>query len=167
MMMYNFHKVFCEIPSVFVLSIKGALPDKVVLRDRYNNLWQVKIAKVGDKLCLQDGWPKFVEDNSIKGGDLLVFEYFSNGLFDTKMYGSSACEKKGVGAFKVTEEQTKSVKIEDEDEERKEEDEASDDIYMLESERDDEEEEENPTNHYALKRKRGTSCKFYIFNFIA
>ncbi|KAI3443889.1 hypothetical protein Pfo_000554 [Paulownia fortunei] len=139
-----------EIPSAFALSIQEALPDKVVLRHGYNNLWKVKVAKVGDKLYLQDGWPKFVEDNSIKGGDLLVFEYLSNGLFDTKIHGSSACEKKGIGAFKVTEEKTKSVR---------EEDEASDDIHMLESERDDEEEEEIPSNNYSLKRKRGTSCK--------
>ncbi|KAL0382915.1 UNVERIFIED_CONTAM: hypothetical protein Scaly_0578800 [Sesamum calycinum] len=98
-----------EIPSAFTLSIQGALPNKAILRDQYNNSWQVNVAKVGDTFYLTDGWAKFVGDNFITGGDMLVFECYGEGLFDTKIYDSSGFEKKGVGAFRVTNEETKAV----------------------------------------------------------
>ncbi|KAK6156536.1 hypothetical protein DH2020_010784 [Rehmannia glutinosa] len=130
-----------EIPSAFTASIQSTLPNKVVLRDRCNNIWRVKLVKVGDNLHLADGWPKFVEENCIKGGDMLVFEYFSNGLFDTKILGPSACEKKGVTAVQKT-----SVE---------EEEESSDDNYVSDSETDDEDsEEEFPANDSARKKRK-------------
>ncbi|KAL0451847.1 UNVERIFIED_CONTAM: hypothetical protein Slati_1162800, partial [Sesamum latifolium] len=156
-----------EIPSAFILSIQGALPNSAILRDQYSNSWQVNVAKVGDKFYLQEGWAKFVGDNFIKGGDMLVFEWYGEGLFNTKIYDSSGCEKKGVGAFRVANEETKAVMEEDgederddeeqeettkdldEKEEEKVEDKANDndDNYILVSETDDKGEEEIRTSN--------------------
>ncbi|KAK4420176.1 B3 domain-containing protein [Sesamum alatum] len=168
-----------EIPSAFTLSIQEALPNKAMLRDQYNNSWHVKVAKAGDTFYLQDGWGKFVKDNFINGGDKLVFEYYGKGLFNTKIYDSSGREKKGVGAFKVTNEEKKAVTKEDGDEEQddeeregkmkdldedeeeedKDEDETNDndDNYILVSETDDEGEEEIRTSNDAPIRKHGSS----------
>ncbi|KAI3465829.1 hypothetical protein Pfo_022492 [Paulownia fortunei] len=106
-----------KIPSVFIRSLQGAWPENVALRDRYNNLWQVKVEKSGDNWYFKDGWTKFVEDNLIKGGEILVYEYFCEGLFDVKIFGSSACEEKGIGGpiCKNTEKEDKMTEAEDED----------------------------------------------------
>ncbi|KAL0403836.1 UNVERIFIED_CONTAM: hypothetical protein Sradi_2024400 [Sesamum radiatum] len=170
-----------EIPSAFTLSIKGTLPNKAILRDQYSNSWQVNVAKAGDTFYLTDGWPKFAGDNFISRGDMLVFECYGKGLFSTKIYDSSGCEKKGVGAFRVTNEEMKAVTEEDGEDERddeglegttkdldeKEQEEVedktndNDDNYILVSEEDDEGEEEIRTsNVHTSIGKHGTSCKF-------
>ncbi|KAL2249485.1 UNVERIFIED_CONTAM: hypothetical protein Sindi_2422200 [Sesamum indicum] len=169
-----------EIPSAFILSIQGALPNNAILRDKYSNSWHVNVAKVGDTFYLKDGWAKFVGDNFINRGDMLVFECYGKGLFSTKIYDSSGCEKKGVGAFRATNEETKAVMEEDkedegddeeqegttkdsdekEEEEGKDEDETNDndDNYIVVSETDDEGEEEIRTsNVHAPIGKHGTS----------
>ncbi|KAL0340482.1 UNVERIFIED_CONTAM: hypothetical protein Sradi_4565000 [Sesamum radiatum] len=123
---------------------------------------------------------KIVGDNFITGGDMLVFECYGEGLFDTKIYDSSGFEKKGVGAFRVTNEETKAVTEEDGEDERddegqegvtkdlddqkeegKDEDKTNDNVdnYILVSEKDDEGENEIRTsNVHAPTRKHGTSC---------
>ncbi|KAL0378924.1 UNVERIFIED_CONTAM: hypothetical protein Sradi_3197900 [Sesamum radiatum] len=70
-----------------------AFPEKIYLRDRWNNVWPVKVAQVGDEWYIQDGWLKFVDDNFLTSGDILVFEYFCDSLFNVKLYGLSATEK--------------------------------------------------------------------------
>lgn len=77
--------------------MKPAFPGKVCLRDRYNNVWTVKVTKVGDDWYFVDGWDKFVDDNLLTSGDLMVFEYFCDRLFNVKVYGLSATEKNIVG----------------------------------------------------------------------
>ncbi|KAL0449294.1 UNVERIFIED_CONTAM: hypothetical protein Slati_1485800 [Sesamum latifolium] len=73
--------------------VRKAFPEKVYLRDRWNNVWPVKVARVGDDWYIRDGWVKFVDDNFLTSGDILVFEYFCDSLFNVKLYGLSATEK--------------------------------------------------------------------------
>ncbi|KAL7097086.1 hypothetical protein ACP275_10G121000 [Erythranthe tilingii] len=132
-----------EIPSAFTLSMQGDWPENVVLHDRYNNSWQVKVGQHRDKFYLRDGWEKFVDDNSIEGGDVIFFEYFGNGVFVTKIHDSTACEKKRLGARKSSFKQQKKV---------------PNDNYALEWEKtSDEVAEEIPTNDYAPHRKDDNS----------
>ncbi|XP_020554938.1 putative B3 domain-containing protein At5g66980 [Sesamum indicum] len=82
-----------KIPQAFVQRVRKAFPEKVYLRDRWNNVWPVKVAQVGDDWYIRDGWVKFVDDNFLTSGDILVFEYFCDSLFNVKLYGLSATEK--------------------------------------------------------------------------
>lgn len=88
--------LFCvqqKIPIAFIAMIEQALPEKVYLRDRFNNIWTVKIAKIGDDFYFSDGWIKFVKDNRMTTCDVLVFEYLNDGLFRFKLFGPCATEK--------------------------------------------------------------------------
>lgn len=89
----------------------------LVLRDRYNNLWHVKVEKVGDDWYFEEGWKSFTDENMIKGGDLLVYEYSSRGLLDFKVHDGSACLTKGVGCHKTknTKEQNTTIILDDDD----------------------------------------------------
>ncbi|KAG8387685.1 hypothetical protein BUALT_Bualt02G0047000 [Buddleja alternifolia] len=69
--------------------------DAVILRDRYTNTWQVAVSRVGHDWYFDKGWAKFYKENSLEWGDFLVFEYKGNNLFDFKLLGETACEKKG------------------------------------------------------------------------
>ncbi|KAH6764447.1 hypothetical protein C2S51_015696 [Perilla frutescens var. frutescens] len=86
-----------KIPIRFSQSIQGTWPANLTLRDCYNNLWQVKVELVGGTWYFKDGWAEFAVDNILQGGDMLVYEYSSNGLLDFKVHGRSACLTKGVG----------------------------------------------------------------------
>ncbi|KAH6796198.1 hypothetical protein C2S51_037184 [Perilla frutescens var. frutescens] len=56
---------------------------------------------VGDNWYFKDGWTKFIEDNMIEGGDMLVYEYSSRGLLDFKLHGRSNCLTRGVGGHRT------------------------------------------------------------------
>lgn len=99
--------------------MQGALANRVILRDRYKNLWPVEVEKNGDVWCFKKGWPQFYEEISLEPGNFLVFEYKGDNLFDFKLLGHNACGKKGVGALKVRvkEEEVEEYKAEEEEEE--------------------------------------------------
>ncbi|KAK3002784.1 hypothetical protein RJ639_018342, partial [Escallonia herrerae] len=121
-----------EIPLAFTLHMRGVLPDKAMLRDRYKNIWPVEVAKIGNNFFLQDGWRKFLEDNCVEEGDFLVFQYDGGCFFDFKLLGTTACEKDGVGPF------CPEVKDEKEEAHQK----LEEDTQMEEEEEDEEQEEE-------------------------
>lgn len=78
--------------------MEEALPEKVHFRDRFDNIWTVNVQRDGDDwYFLGNGWVKFVEDNELQSGDLLVFEYFRKGWFRVRIYGKSCNEKEGPG----------------------------------------------------------------------
>ncbi|KAK6121855.1 hypothetical protein DH2020_044409 [Rehmannia glutinosa] len=83
-----------KIPPSFIRSLKQELPEKVYFKDRYNNLWTVKVGKIGDYWYFLDGWVKFARDNLLTSGDILVFEYYCGNWFFVKLFGTSATEKK-------------------------------------------------------------------------
>ncbi|KAK3005186.1 hypothetical protein RJ639_016428, partial [Escallonia herrerae] len=144
-----------EIPLAFTLHMRGVLPDKAMLRDRYKNLWPVEVTKIGNNFFFQDGWRKFLEDNCLEEGDFLVFQYDGCCFFDFKLLGATACEKEGVEPFcpevkdekeeahQKLEEDTQMQKEEDEEQEEEEVgEENDDDIDEYDEEEDEEEWEE-------------------------
>lgn len=122
--------------------MQGDLAKSVMLRDGYKNLWSVEVARNGDKWYFKKGWAQFYEENSLELGNFLVFEYKGDNLFDFKLLGHDACEKKGVGGalkFRVKEEEL----YEDNDTfvVSEEHDDHHDDDYV-QGEKDEEEDEE-------------------------
>ncbi|KAJ8572309.1 hypothetical protein K7X08_008820 [Anisodus acutangulus] len=101
-----------KIPTTFVDNKNGKLPRKVSLRDRFGNMWPIRVAKTERDFYFEYGWEKFIEDNTLEFGDFLVFDYEGNGLFDFKLFGITGCEKKGAGGsnndedYMVEEEET-------------------------------------------------------------
>lgn len=88
-----------KIPTKFIQSIGGNLPKNVTLRDGSNNLWEVKVEMEGGHWYLKDGLTEFINENKVEAGELLVYQYFSHGIFDFKVHDRSTCQTKGVGVI--------------------------------------------------------------------
>ncbi|XP_059643884.1 B3 domain-containing protein REM20-like isoform X1 [Cornus florida] len=123
------------IPLGFTAHLKEMIPSKALLRNCDGNCWPVEVKFFGnDHLFFEDGWVKFVEDNSLELGDFLVFQYNGNCVFDFSLYGRNSCEKKVKKAShsRLKEEETELEEEEDEslmdeDEEEQEEEEVEED----------------------------------------
>ncbi|XP_009613231.1 B3 domain-containing protein At5g60140 [Nicotiana tabacum] len=169
-----------KIPTAFTEYKNGKLPKRISLRDRFGNVWPIELAKKGRDLYFQDGWVKFIEDNSLEFGDFLIFDYDGSGVFDFKLLGKTACEKKGAGvAVKVEEEEMINIAHRKSEKPKGKKYLASDSIssssssygdedeeYMVEEEQEDEEEEyEEETNGKAIvicKKKAPCSKGSYV-----
>ncbi|KAI9185532.1 hypothetical protein LWI28_008182 [Acer negundo] len=57
------------------------------------SLWHVIVDYIDGRVCFLNGWKKFVRDNSIEFGDLLIFRYNGQCGFSVKIFGQDACEK--------------------------------------------------------------------------
>ncbi|KAK4477634.1 hypothetical protein RD792_016872, partial [Penstemon davidsonii] len=79
------------------LCFPQTFPTHVILKDRDVNIWRVKVKKVRGKWFFQKGWLKFVKDNSLEIGDMVLFEYVDEYFYDVTLYGHSSSEKKGFG----------------------------------------------------------------------
>lgn len=106
----------------------------------------MNVGKSGNDLFFEEGWDKFIKDNSLEYGDFLVFDYIdTKSLFEFKLLGSPCCcEKIGVGRpnFLVKEE----VEWEQIDRLEEEEEEEWDQSDSLEDENEEEEEEWDQRN---------------------
>jgi hypothetical protein len=98
----------------------GTVPQRVFLRDKYGNTWPLKLANIENQLYFEEGWAKFVEDNSIETGDFLFFQYDDDKLFHVKLIGSSDCDKEGFGVPKSKEKEKECLESETIDEENEE-----------------------------------------------
>ncbi|KAG6384001.1 hypothetical protein SASPL_156203 [Salvia splendens] len=77
--------------------VQGLVGRKVTLRDVDRNLWTVEMARDGDDFYFDKGWPQFHQENHLKPGDYVSFDYKHDGLFDFILLGGDGCVKKGVG----------------------------------------------------------------------
>ncbi|KAL8516037.1 hypothetical protein ACS0TY_014641 [Phlomoides rotata] len=116
--------------------------NRVMLRDGYRNIWRVEVDINGDgEWSFKEGWPHFYKDNCLKPLDFMVFECkdcsTTNCVFDFKVLGENACEKKGVPNFKIKEE------YEIEEDLNKDNDDDGGDYYYYEEEDDDDLQEED------------------------
>lgn len=71
----------------------GVVPNKVMLRNCFKEVWSMEITETTDGLYFQNNWANFVEDNSITNGDCLVFFYDGYGLFDFVLFDQFGSEK--------------------------------------------------------------------------
>ncbi|CAI9276852.1 unnamed protein product [Lactuca saligna] len=68
----------------------------VVLKTKSAVEWSVKYFKIKDEYYFMDGWVKFMKDNRLQMGDLLVFSLLSpppNSIFQVVFYAPNGCVK--------------------------------------------------------------------------
>ncbi|PIN15161.1 hypothetical protein CDL12_12198 [Handroanthus impetiginosus] len=57
------------------------------------------MAQIENDWYFSDGWVKFVAENAVKGGDLLVFQCLFHNVFNVKLHGPNTVEKNLVGKY--------------------------------------------------------------------
>ncbi|GJU76139.1 DNA-binding pseudobarrel domain-containing protein [Tanacetum coccineum] len=84
------------------------IPEDVVIRSATGGFsWNVKMKKIGQSVCFDEGWSKVVEDARFGYEDMLVFWFVGESTFKMWIYGPiNGCEK-------ILLPQTKHVKLED------------------------------------------------------
>nr|GMD34611.1 B3 domain-containing protein At5g60140-like [Ipomoea batatas] len=96
---FSHYSLLQKMPPEVSAYMRGKLPRTVFLRDRYKNMWEVKVGSSGNDLFFEEGWEKFIKDNCVELGDFLVIDYLdTKSLFDFKLLGHPCCDEKiGVG----------------------------------------------------------------------
>lgn len=82
-----------RIPDAFQDHITGKIPNRVIIKNRIGKLWPVEVVKVGDGLCFQAGWSRFVLDNALQEGEFMVFKYNGHHVFEVLILGINGCER--------------------------------------------------------------------------
>ena len=102
--LYSFFLILQRIPEAFVKYFDGEVPNSSVLWGPSNSrkTWRVDLKEVGNNLFFQKGWSAFVQDNSLKMGDFLLFRYDGSSNFSVKIYGIDCCEKGVAGASRTS-----------------------------------------------------------------
>ncbi|KAH0665155.1 hypothetical protein KY285_026361 [Solanum tuberosum] len=93
-----------KIPTGYTNYKNEKLPKKVSLRDRYGNMWPIRVTKQGRDIYFKYGWEKFIEDNNMEFADFLILDYDGKGTFDFKLLGINGCVKNGARGKKKGEE---------------------------------------------------------------
>ncbi|ONK64859.1 uncharacterized protein A4U43_C07F30720 [Asparagus officinalis] len=91
--MFGDFRTSLRIPTCFEKHFGEKPMRRSVLRSSAGRKWEIKMGTVGDQVFFQDGWGRFISDNSINFGDFLVFFYDGDVGFDVKIYGATCCEK--------------------------------------------------------------------------
>ncbi|KAF0920965.1 hypothetical protein E2562_037847, partial [Oryza meyeriana var. granulata] len=84
-----------HIPEVACSTSDTSLPSsaKGALQNSEGKTWPIELEKLDSRVFLTTGWAKFVEDNSLREYDLLLFRYDENMHFMVLPFGLNACEK--------------------------------------------------------------------------
>ncbi|KAK3199232.1 hypothetical protein Dsin_022647 [Dipteronia sinensis] len=109
------------IPDAFVVFCNRLMPKNAVLSNHMGSLWHVIVDYIDGRVFFLNGWKKFVGDNSIDSGDLLIFRYSGQCGFSVKVFGQDACEKIENNANGTS--YMNKVKLEDDEEEKQKEEE--------------------------------------------
>ncbi|KAL1818630.1 hypothetical protein ACET3Z_013499 [Daucus carota] len=80
------------IPEKFVRKYGKQLHVGVGLKVPGGAVWHVDLVGDGDKVWLQNGWPKFARFYSVAFGHFLVFKYQGNSQFDVFIYDQRGVE---------------------------------------------------------------------------
>ncbi|BAD87058.1 hypothetical protein [Oryza sativa Japonica Group] len=84
-----------HIPEVDHSTFDASLPSsaKGTLQNSEGKTWPVELEKLDGHVFLTTGWAKFVEDNSLREYEFLLFRYDDNMHFMVLPFGLNACEK--------------------------------------------------------------------------
>lgn len=82
-----------RIPDAFQDHITGKIPNRVIIKNRIGKLWPVEVVNVGNGLCFQGGWSRFVLDNALQEGEFMVFKYNGHHVFEVLILGINGCER--------------------------------------------------------------------------
>ncbi|KAL0735211.1 hypothetical protein Bca4012_011421 [Brassica carinata] len=105
-----------DIPISFNSYLPKSLPEYVIVRSIYGNVWKMKLRKrcgdVVEKISMVDGWKRIVKDEELKGGEFLAFEFDGSRLFNFCIYGHATCKRLG-SSVKAKEESKDESECED------------------------------------------------------
>ncbi|XVF45837.1 hypothetical protein PTKIN_Ptkin02bG0238900 [Pterospermum kingtungense] len=151
----NFFKVYlsdcsCQsmrLPPAVVCSYE-LMPVTVTFRNCEGQCWHVELEvdQSNDNMFFKNGWRKFVEENSIKDKDLLVFNYVESFLFDVKVFMLDGCEKSILDLVLSDNQERGNVLAEEEEDDGDDDNDDNEDDFEEEGEHSElelEEEEEN------------------------
>ncbi|KAG8391063.1 hypothetical protein BUALT_Bualt01G0148900 [Buddleja alternifolia] len=82
-----------RIPPAFVKNFGREMPTIVTLSRPSAQSWQVNISKISEHWYFHEGWPEFVQENSVEEGDVLTFGYARNLIFIVKVFAINGCRK--------------------------------------------------------------------------
>ncbi|KAG4208204.1 hypothetical protein ERO13_A03G116300v2 [Gossypium hirsutum] len=82
-----------RIPVGFNRNLEGRGSGSVLLKGPSGYSWNVKLVQRNDDLLFDEGWADFVADHSLECGEILVFRYDGDLVFDVKVFDQSSCEK--------------------------------------------------------------------------
>lgn len=84
-------------PKRFLMHFGPKLPDNMILVGRNGHDWPVRLARSSSTdsiVFIGGGWKRFVEEQSLQVGDILVFRYGGDFRFDVLTFDhESGCEK--------------------------------------------------------------------------
>lgn len=81
------------IPPDFIDKFGGNIPTTCTLKKPSGVSWQVDMKRTNDCWLFQKGWPEFVQQNSIKDHDVLVFCLVGNSTFSVTIFTPNGCTK--------------------------------------------------------------------------
>ncbi|KAK9140684.1 hypothetical protein Scep_010365 [Stephania cephalantha] len=83
------------IPTKYVKDVIPKLPSVVPLVLSTGKIWNVGVKEEVDSMVTKYGWKEFVEDNSLKENDILVFKFHNYGqvCFHVSLFDRMGCEK--------------------------------------------------------------------------
>ncbi|XP_018455147.2 B3 domain-containing protein At5g60142 [Raphanus sativus] len=87
-----------DIPISFNSYLPKSLPEYIIVRSIYGNIWKLKLRKrCGnvEKISMVNGWKRIVKDEDLKGGEFLGFEFDGSRLFNFCIYGHATCKRLG------------------------------------------------------------------------
>ncbi|XP_074303634.1 putative B3 domain-containing protein Os03g0621600 [Silene latifolia] len=76
------------IPRAFIREFKGNIPEEVTLKSVGGKVWNAKVEKIGDRVCITQGWENYVNDHSLEKGCFLTFKYLQDSTFFVLVFGS-------------------------------------------------------------------------------
>ncbi|XP_077219603.1 B3 domain-containing protein REM10-like [Tasmannia lanceolata] len=83
-----------SIPNAFHRYLVGEKSDIAILKSPRGDSWPVKVKGSIDGVFFEDGWGDFVAVHGLCSGDILVFRYEGNMVFDVSVFDKTACEKR-------------------------------------------------------------------------
>ncbi|KAJ0054390.1 hypothetical protein Pint_01106 [Pistacia integerrima] len=107
-----FYKIICDdepermkkFPRQFLKYISKELSDTATLRVVSGGLWRVKVKTIGNDVFMEDGWPEFVRDNSLRIKDFLLFHYEGKMLFSVTIFYPNGVERIGTSSIRMPQE---------------------------------------------------------------
>ncbi|KAJ7978101.1 B3 domain-containing protein [Quillaja saponaria] len=82
-----------RIPPAFVKKFNGVVPKEATVVDCAGTSWYMGLEETENGLYFGKGWKEFVNENSLKYGDFLAFEYNGKSMFHVKIFGKTGCRK--------------------------------------------------------------------------
>ncbi|CAA7019904.1 unnamed protein product [Microthlaspi erraticum] len=137
----RFYSDSLQIPISYHDQLPHPLPKTATLQGNGGCFWKVSMIQRRDEVFFEQGWSKFVEDNSLADGDFLTFVYNGDSVFEVSTYdGRTACKVIRARATAV-------------------EDDKDDEIYILSSGKDTDSGSESETiaNEILRSKEKGKS----------